>query len=142
VSTVPRIAVTPDFLAARQLETDQVQDLLKLQKAAQKITSILDLDELIDQVVNDIACSFGCLEACLYLHDEPRAELVMAGVKGCTVHDKGERLKIGKEVWSVMLPPPVRCATPPMSARILITWPAKPARFPKWPFPCWWDRIW
>ena len=47
---------------------DRLQDLLKLQKAAQKITSILDLDELIDKIVNDIACSFGCAEINVYLH--------------------------------------------------------------------------
>jgi len=36
------------------LPDDRLQDLLKLQKAAQKITSILDLDQLIDKIVNDI----------------------------------------------------------------------------------------
>jgi hypothetical protein len=32
------------------LNLDQVEDLLKLQKAAQKISSILDLDQLVDKV--------------------------------------------------------------------------------------------
>src|SRR5436853_7114745 len=88
---------TTDHAASRQLHVDQVQDLLKLQKAAQKITSILDLDQLIDQIVNDVATSFGCVEANIYLHDEANAEVVLAGVHGCTLHDKGERLKVGKE---------------------------------------------
>lgn len=83
--------------APRQLYVDQVQDLIKLQKAAQKITSILDLDQLIDQIVNDVAASFGCMEAEIFLYDEPRAELVLAGVKGCTLHGKGYRLKFGEE---------------------------------------------
>ena len=48
---------------------DQVDELQRLQKAAQKITSILDLDELIDKIVNDVAHSFGCVEANIYLHD-------------------------------------------------------------------------
>ena len=97
MATVPRASIAADYLADRQAQIEQVQDLLKVQKAAQKITSILDLDQLIEQIVNDVACSFGCLEATVYLHDEQRAELAMAGVKGCTVHGKGHRLKIGKE---------------------------------------------
>jgi phosphoserine phosphatase RsbU/P len=97
MATVPRASIAADFLADRQAQLEQVQDLLKVQKAAQKISSILDLDQLIEQIVNDVACSFGCLEATVYLHDEQLAELAMAGVKGCTVHGKGHRLKIGKE---------------------------------------------
>jgi len=79
------------------LHTGQVEDLQRLQKAAQKITSILDLDQLIDNIVNDVAHSFGCLEAGIYLHDEERDEMVLAGVHGCSVNHKGHRLKIGKE---------------------------------------------
>ena len=76
---------------------DLVEDLQRVQKAAQKITSILDLDQLIDSVVNEVAHSFGCLEAGVYLHDEERGEMVLACVRGCSLHDKGHRLKIGKE---------------------------------------------
>jgi phosphoserine phosphatase RsbU/P len=75
----------------------QVEGLQKLQKAAQKIGSILDLDQLIDNIVNDVAHSFGLLESSVYLHDEARDEMVMGGVHGCSVHHKGFRLKIGKE---------------------------------------------
>jgi len=96
------MATTPafssgDYSVSPSLRIEQVDDLLKLQKAAQRITSILDLDELIDNVVNDIAHSFGCVEANMYLHDEERAELVLAGVCGCTQFCKGHSLKIGKE---------------------------------------------
>src|SRR5437016_3069156 len=96
MATSTRIAPL-DHAVARPLHIEQVEDLLKLQKAAQKITSILDLDQLIDQIVNDVARSFGCIEANLYLHDEANAEVVLAGVHGCTLHDKGQRLKVGKE---------------------------------------------
>jgi len=75
----------------------QVESLQKLQKAAQKISSILDLDQLIDNIVNDISHSFGLLESSVYLHDEARGEMVMGGVHGCSIHQKGFRLKIGKE---------------------------------------------
>jgi sigma-B regulation protein RsbU (phosphoserine phosphatase) len=96
MATTPRTA-NPAYVAARPLHIQQVEDLLKLQKAAQKITSILDLDQLIDRIVNDVALSFGCVEANIYLHDETRTELVLTGTCGCTAHDKGHGLKIGKE---------------------------------------------
>jgi phosphoserine phosphatase RsbU/P len=76
---------------------DQVEDLQRLQKAAHKITSILDLDELIDKIVNDVARTFGCIETNIYLHEPERREMVLAGVHGCTVSCKGHRLKVGTE---------------------------------------------
>jgi len=87
----------PSIGGARPVYSDKVEHLLKVQKWAHKISSILDLDQLIDQIVNNMACAFGCLEANIYLHDEERGELEMAAVHGCTVHSKGSRLKVGKE---------------------------------------------
>jgi phosphoserine phosphatase RsbU/P len=92
----PRPLVS-DTTTIRPVQLDQVEHLLKLQKWAQKITSILDLDELITKIVHDVAGAFCCVEATIYLHDEERGELEMAGVHGCTLHDKGSRLKVGKE---------------------------------------------
>jgi sigma-B regulation protein RsbU (phosphoserine phosphatase) len=97
MSTVSRTIFDDVPPPVRPLLGDQVEDLQRLQKAAQKISSILDLDQLIEKIVNDVARSFGCLEASIYLHDESGAEMVMAGVHGCSVHGKGHRLKIGKE---------------------------------------------
>jgi sigma-B regulation protein RsbU (phosphoserine phosphatase) len=75
-----------------------VRDLLKLQKAAQTITSTLDLDELIDRVVNEVAVSFGCIEAALWLVDEGDPQVIrLAGVQGCTLYKKGKELRIGLE---------------------------------------------
>jgi len=94
------IIPTAAYPAVRPLPFDQIEDLLKLQKAAQKINSILDLDQLIDKVVNDVARSFGCIDADIYLYDDERGELVLAcahGCKGCAVHGDHHRLKIGKE---------------------------------------------
>ncbi|OLE14654.1 MAG: hypothetical protein AUG89_00965 [Acidobacteria bacterium 13_1_20CM_4_56_7] len=79
----------------RSLQSGQIDDLLKLQEWIPKITSILDLDILIDQIVNHVSCAFGCIEANLYLHDEERSELELACVCGCTLHGKGHRLKVG-----------------------------------------------
>lgn len=97
MATGPRISDAAAFTSPHQLRQHQVQDLLKLEKAARKISSILDLDQLIDQIVNDIAFSFGCVEANIYLRDDDRQEMVVAGVCGCTVHGKGHALKIGKD---------------------------------------------
>jgi phosphoserine phosphatase RsbU/P len=96
LATSPRISI-PDAVSTRLSHPEQIDDLLKLQKAAQKISSILDLDQLIEKIVGDVALSFGCLEATIYLHDEAQGDLVMAGVCGCTQHCKGDRKKIGKE---------------------------------------------
>ena len=81
------------------LDLDQVEDLLRLQKAAQKISSILDLDQLVDKVVNEIARSFGCVDSDIYLHHQERGELSLVcahGCNGCEVCGAGHSLKIGK----------------------------------------------
>ena len=97
MSSLPSPTIDPgtDLLSA--LPGERVQELLKLQKAAQKISSILDLDQLIDKIVNDIACSFGCVEINVFLHEPETSEVVLAGVHGCQIHHKGDRLKVGKE---------------------------------------------
>lgn len=93
------MAAAPSFtgseLVPRRIPTDVVEDLQRVQKTAQKISSILDLDQLIESVVHEVTQSFGCVEAGIYLHDEERRELELAGVHGCTLHSKGHRLKIG-----------------------------------------------
>jgi len=96
LATIPR-AISAEYLPVQPLRLDQVEELQKVQKAAQKINSILDLDQLIDNIVNDVARSFGCVEASIYLHDELREEMVLAGVHGCSINHKGHRLKIGKQ---------------------------------------------
>jgi sigma-B regulation protein RsbU (phosphoserine phosphatase) len=98
------MAASPNFTAPPPsnpppLNLDQVEDLLKLQKAAQKISSILDLDQLVDKVVNEVARSFGCLDSDIYLHNQERDELSLAcahGCTGCDLHGPGHSLKIGK----------------------------------------------
>ena len=89
------MATTPnapfnEFPLARALPADLVEDLQRVQKAAQRITSILDLDQLIDSVVNEVTQSFGCLEASIYLHDEePRRDGAerSARMQLCTAKD-------------------------------------------------------
>jgi len=78
-------------------ELDQVRSLMLLNEAAQTISSILDLNQLIDSIVNEVAVKFGCVETSMWLTDEPAQEIVLAGVQGCSVNHKGCRLKIGEE---------------------------------------------
>ena len=89
MATIPNLSSVET--APPLLPADLVEDLQRLQKAAQKITSILDLDQLIDSVVSEVTDSFGCLKASVYLHDEERGEMVLAGVNGCDEHAKGHR---------------------------------------------------
>jgi sigma-B regulation protein RsbU (phosphoserine phosphatase) len=103
MATSPNVVsneIHSDRALSATLPADFIDDLQRVQKAAQRITSILDLDQLIDSVVNEVANSFGCLEASIYLHDEDHAEMVLAGVLGCMecrAQGKGHRLKIGRE---------------------------------------------
>jgi sigma-B regulation protein RsbU (phosphoserine phosphatase) len=70
---------------------------MKLQRAAQLITSTLDLDRLLDRVVNDIADSLGCVEVSVWLRDPGADDMVLHGVRGCTMYKKGNRLRIGQQ---------------------------------------------
>lgn len=81
----------------RRSDAEVVRDLLRLQRAAQKISSTLDLDVLMDKVVHEVTEAFGCLESSVWLADHARNEMVLTGVRGCTVHKKGHRFQIGRD---------------------------------------------
>jgi len=70
---------------------------MKLQRAAQLITSTLDLDVLLERVVNDLAAGIGFVETAVWLRDGETEDLVLRGLHGCSLHKKGARLKIGRE---------------------------------------------
>jgi len=94
----PRFISSPlDFRSSADLSCDLVQGLMKLQRAAQLITSTLDLDPLLERVVNDLASAIGCVEVTVWLRDDENNDMVLRGVRGCTLHKKGARLKIGRE---------------------------------------------
>lgn len=75
-----------------------VQELLLLQRVAQKINSILDLEALLEEIVGDVAETFGYTRSGVLLKDDETNELVIAAVRGWTInyHMKGERFKIGE----------------------------------------------
>ena len=98
MSTSPQITIPSDIpSAAGPYSCDFVQTLMKLQRAAQLITSTLDLDVLLERVVTDIAASIGCVEVSVWLRDPVSDEMVLHGVRGCTHNHKGSRLKIGQQ---------------------------------------------
>ncbi|HEY6438128.1 MAG TPA: GAF domain-containing SpoIIE family protein phosphatase [Ignavibacteriaceae bacterium] len=79
-------------------QSQRIQELLLLQRVTQRINSILDLDTLLEEVVNDVAQTFGYSRSGILLKDEVTNELVIVAVKGWTVnfHIKGDRFKIGE----------------------------------------------
>ena len=75
---------TPAIFQQRRVEV-----LVSLQKAAQQITSILELDELLDTIVHRVAVDFGCIESSVLLIEGDQFH--MAAVHGCTQEHKGAR---------------------------------------------------
>ena len=50
----------------------KLAELVRLQKFAQRITSTLDIEELVPRIVDEVAASLGCVEINLYLRDANR----------------------------------------------------------------------
>ena len=69
-----------------------------LQRVARKINSILNLEELLEEIVGDVAQTFGYLRSGVLLKDDRTNELVIAAVRGWTsnYHMKGQRFRIGE----------------------------------------------
>jgi sigma-B regulation protein RsbU (phosphoserine phosphatase) len=95
VSTVP---LTDFGFSGQPLQDSpgsRLAELIRLQKFAQRITSTLDLEELVPRIVDEVANSLGCVEINLFLRDLEHPEFVLAGVRGCSVHGKGHRIELG-----------------------------------------------
>ena len=74
---------------------DRTQLLERLNQAAQRMSSILDVECLLDTVVNEITANFGLSHAIVLLRDPASDELVTAAVRG---HEpKGSRFRIGRD---------------------------------------------
>ncbi len=79
-------------------EEQKIKELLLLQRVSQRINSILDLNLLLEEVVGDVAQTFGYTRSGVLLKDDATNELEIVAVRGWTVnyHMKGERFKIGE----------------------------------------------
>jgi len=97
VSTSPRTEFDLLNLPAPETPGFKIAELVRLQKFAQRITASLDLDEIIQRIADEVATSLGCAEINIYLHDAANSELVLSGMRGCSVHGKGHRMKVGTE---------------------------------------------
>lgn len=74
---------------------DRVQLLERLNQAAQRMSSILDVERLLDTVVNEITANLGVSHVIVLLRDSASDDLVTAAVRG---HEpKGSRFRIGRD---------------------------------------------
>lgn len=82
--------------ATEKLE-QRVRQLLLLQEVVKKVNSILDLEQLLDEIVGSVVEAFGCTQTSVVLKDESRNELVVIATRGFSSVPKGLRFKIGAE---------------------------------------------
>jgi len=75
----------------------RIEELYLLQRVAQKINSTLDLDLLLDQIVGDVAKTFGYDRLAVLLKEDNTEELVIAAGWTGELCLKGTRFKIGQE---------------------------------------------
>lgn len=97
MATAPRTDLDFRALPSPEASTLKIAELVRLQKFAQRITSSLDLHEIVQRITEEVAALLGCVEINVYLHDKPNGELVLCGTCGCTAHHRGHRLKVGTE---------------------------------------------
>jgi len=83
-STLLPSTPTPAIFQQRRVDA-----LVSLQKTAQQISNILELDELLDFIVHRVAVDFGCIESSILLIEGDQFHL--AAIHGCTQSKKGER---------------------------------------------------
>lgn len=97
MATTPRSEFDFANLPPLDPSAHRIAELVRLQRFGHRITASLDLDDIVARIVNEVGSSLGCVEINIYLHDRNRGEMELAGVRGCTLHGKGHRLKIGTE---------------------------------------------
>ncbi len=95
MSTTPVTALGFTSPPPPEAPEQKLAELIRLQKIAQRITSTLDIEELVPRIVDEVAASLGCVEINLFLRDLEHPEFVLAGVRGCNVHGKGHRIALG-----------------------------------------------
>ncbi len=97
MATSPRTDFDLPSLPTHETAALRIAELVRLQRFSQKITASLDHEEIVERIVNEVGDSLGCIEINIFLLDRERGELELAAVRGCTVHGKGHRLKVGTE---------------------------------------------
>jgi sigma-B regulation protein RsbU (phosphoserine phosphatase) len=73
---------------------ERIRELLLIQRVAQQISSILDLDRLLEEILSDVCRTFGYRRSTVWLKDDATNELVLHGWSG-THYSEGDRFRIG-----------------------------------------------
>jgi sigma-B regulation protein RsbU (phosphoserine phosphatase) len=75
----------------------QIKDFMLVQRVIRKINSILDLNDLIKQIIDDASKTLGFTKCGVLLYDENRDQLQLAAVTGWEdkVHKVGDRFDLG-----------------------------------------------
>jgi sigma-B regulation protein RsbU (phosphoserine phosphatase) len=90
--------MSTEAIKPRQEMAQHIRQLLLLQETVKKVNSILDLEQLLDEIVGSVAETFGCSRTAVLLKDDATDELEMIALRGfADVHLKGYRFKIGGE---------------------------------------------
>jgi len=97
LSASPRTDFDLSSLPSPEASGVKIAELVRIQKFAQRITASLDLDDIVQRIADEVAASLGCVEINIYLHDAANGELVLSGMRGCSVHGVGHRMKVGTE---------------------------------------------
>ena len=84
--------------ATTVLELEQrLRQLTLLQEAVRKINSMLDLDQLLNEIVEDLCHAFGCNRSAVLLLNEEGGRLEVIALHGFENVRKGDSFKLGKE---------------------------------------------
>jgi phosphoserine phosphatase RsbU/P len=73
---------------------ERIRELLLIQRVAQRISSILDLDPLLEEILTDVCRTFGYDRSTIWLKDDATNELVLHGWTG-SYWNEGDRFRIG-----------------------------------------------
>ena len=112
----------------------------------QRMTSLLDLDSLLTEVVKLIRAKFGYYHANLFLTYEDTREIVLKEADGPSAElmkARGVRLKIGEEGitgWVASTGQTLVCNDVTQEPRYYQSGTAARVRKPNWRFPCVWEN--
>lgn len=73
---------------------ERIRELLLLQRVARRISSILDLERLLEEILTDVSQTFGYHRTTVWLKDDATSELVLHGWTG-PHHRQGDKFRIG-----------------------------------------------
>ena len=84
MATFPRTPLDLPGPPSVDTTNSEIAELIRLQKFAQKVGASLDLEEIIERIVSEVAATLGCVEINIFLHDRERSELDPRCTRGLT----------------------------------------------------------